>query len=208
MDFYSTKVGTLWSVLYFYCNWQVPAKKKKKTQHGSGREWESFFRDWNGMGFSPSFFRGIGTGQDFFLWDGRGLKIHSRVTLWVWRFVDQASLVVVATNVFVAYIFCIYIYIYIYIYHMSQIHFWIVFVFLTYIWKKCIWNHKWNPYYVLFLCFFYVYLSWTYEKHKQLHICTYIWHICYVHILKTSLYVDFNIYIYIYIYIQYIYIYR
>ncbi len=36
-----------------------------------------------GTGFSPSFFRGIGTGRDTFLWewDGRGLRIHSRVTL-------------------------------------------------------------------------------------------------------------------------------
>ncbi len=57
-------MGTLWSVLYFYCNWQIPAPKKIKTQHGSGREWESFFRDWNGTGFSPSFF--VGLGWDFF----------------------------------------------------------------------------------------------------------------------------------------------
>ncbi len=35
-------------------------------------------------GIFPQFFRGIGTGRDFFLWewDGRGLKIHSRVTLY------------------------------------------------------------------------------------------------------------------------------
>ncbi len=39
-------------------------KKKKKKKHGTGREWESFFREWNGTGFSPSFFRGIGTGRD------------------------------------------------------------------------------------------------------------------------------------------------
>ncbi len=63
LGFYSTnKVGTLWSVLYFYCNWQLSAKKKKKTQHGSGREWESFFREWNGIFLQ--FFRGIGTGRD------------------------------------------------------------------------------------------------------------------------------------------------
>ncbi len=62
LGFYSTnKVGTLWSVLYFYCNWQL-SKKKKKQQHGSGREWESFFREWNGI--FPQFFRGIGTGKD------------------------------------------------------------------------------------------------------------------------------------------------
>ncbi len=35
-------------------------QKKQKTQHGSGREWESFFREWNGTGFSPSFFVGLG----------------------------------------------------------------------------------------------------------------------------------------------------
>ncbi len=34
--------------------------KNKKQQHGSGREWESFFREWNGTGFSPSFFVGLG----------------------------------------------------------------------------------------------------------------------------------------------------
>ncbi len=37
-------------------------KKKKKQQHGSGREWESFFREWNSI--FPQFFRGIGTGRD------------------------------------------------------------------------------------------------------------------------------------------------
>ncbi len=37
-------------------------KKKKKKKHGSGREWESFFREWNGI--FPQFFRGIGTGRD------------------------------------------------------------------------------------------------------------------------------------------------
>ncbi len=59
-------------------------KKKKKKENGSGREWESFFREWNGMGFSPSFFVGLGRDEIFFLWewDGRGLKIHSRVTLY------------------------------------------------------------------------------------------------------------------------------
>ncbi len=50
----------LWSVLYFYGNWQLSAKKKQ--QHGSGREWESFFREWNGIFLQ--FFRGIGTGRD------------------------------------------------------------------------------------------------------------------------------------------------
>ncbi len=37
-------------------------KKKKQQQHGSGREWESFFRKWNGIFLQ--FFRGIGTGRD------------------------------------------------------------------------------------------------------------------------------------------------
>ncbi len=32
-------MGTLWSVLYFYCNWQISAKKKKTTT-----------REWEGMG--------------------------------------------------------------------------------------------------------------------------------------------------------------
>ncbi len=38
----------------------------------------------DGTGFPPQFFRGIGTGRDTFLWewDGTGLKIHSRVTLY------------------------------------------------------------------------------------------------------------------------------
>ncbi len=30
LGFYSTnKVGTMWSVLYFYCNWTLSAKKNK-----------------------------------------------------------------------------------------------------------------------------------------------------------------------------------
>ncbi len=37
-------------------------KKKKKHNTGSGGEWESFFREWNGI--FPQFFRGIGTGRD------------------------------------------------------------------------------------------------------------------------------------------------
>ncbi len=73
--FFSTKVGTLWSVLYFYCNWQISAKKKKT-------------REWEGMGvillgFSPNFSVGLGRDEIFlWAWDGRGLKIHSRVTLY------------------------------------------------------------------------------------------------------------------------------
>ncbi len=53
---FNYKVGTLWSVLYVYCNWRYRQKKKKK-KHGSGREWESFFREWNGI--FPSFFVGL-----------------------------------------------------------------------------------------------------------------------------------------------------
>ncbi len=44
-------MGTLWSVLYLYCNWQISAKKK----HGSEREWESFFREWTGRDIPPVF---------------------------------------------------------------------------------------------------------------------------------------------------------
>ncbi len=39
-------------------------------KHGCGREWESFFRDWNGMGFSPSYFMGLGRDKIFFCWSG------------------------------------------------------------------------------------------------------------------------------------------
>ncbi len=70
MGFYSTnKVGTLWSVLYFY-NTGVGGNGSHSS--GSGRD-----------GIFPQFFRGIGSGRDEFLWewDGRGLRIHSRVTL-------------------------------------------------------------------------------------------------------------------------------
>ncbi len=58
LGLYSTnKVATLWSVLYFYCNWQLSTKKKKTTTREC---WKSFFREWNGTGFSPSFFVGLG----------------------------------------------------------------------------------------------------------------------------------------------------
>ncbi len=40
-------------------------KTKKQTPHGSGREWESFFREWNGTGFPPVF---------SWDWDGKRLK--------------------------------------------------------------------------------------------------------------------------------------
>ncbi len=80
-------VGTLRSVAYCIFNvtgqfnGQIPAKKKQKTQELEGMgvilpglEQDRIF---------PQFFRGIGTGRDSFLWewDGRGLKIHSGVTL-------------------------------------------------------------------------------------------------------------------------------
>ncbi len=44
----------------------------------------------------PHFFRGIGTGRDKFLWewDGRGLSIHSRVTLYYIR----VALVVISAS--------------------------------------------------------------------------------------------------------------
>ncbi len=65
LGFYSTnKVGTLWSVLYFYCNWQLSAKKKKKTTT----------REWEGMGVILP-----GVERDFppvfsWDWDGKRLK--------------------------------------------------------------------------------------------------------------------------------------
>ncbi len=65
LGFYSTnKVGTLWSVLYFYCNWQLSTKKKKKNTEVGG----------NGSHSS-----GSGTGRDFppvfsWDWDGKRLK--------------------------------------------------------------------------------------------------------------------------------------
>ncbi len=62
LGFYSTnKVGTLWSVLYFYCNWQLSAKKT------TTREWEGMGVILPGVerdGIFPQFFRGIGTGRD------------------------------------------------------------------------------------------------------------------------------------------------
>ncbi len=38
-------------------------KKTKKKQHGSGREWESFFREWNGIFLQ------------FFSWDWDGKRL-------------------------------------------------------------------------------------------------------------------------------------
>ncbi len=64
LGFYSTnKVGTLWSVTYYiFTVIDSYRQKKKKKKNGSGREWESFFREWNGIFLQ--FFRGIGTGRD------------------------------------------------------------------------------------------------------------------------------------------------
>ncbi len=65
LGFYSTnKVGTLWSVLYFYCNWQ----KKKKP------------REWEGMGvILPGVERdGINPPVFSWDWDGKRLKFVGR----------------------------------------------------------------------------------------------------------------------------------
>ncbi len=62
LGFYSTnKVGTLWSLLYFYCNWQLSAKKTTT-------------REWEGMGVILP-----GVERDFppvfsWDWDGKRLK--------------------------------------------------------------------------------------------------------------------------------------
>ncbi len=58
LGFYSTnKVGTLWSVLYFYCNWQLSAKKQNNNTGVGGNGSHS---SGSGTGFSPSFFVGLG----------------------------------------------------------------------------------------------------------------------------------------------------
>ncbi len=71
MGFYSTnKVGTLWSVLYFYCNWQISAKKTTTT-----REWEGMgviLPGVDGTGFSPSFLVGLGREEINFCGSGTG----------------------------------------------------------------------------------------------------------------------------------------
>ncbi len=58
-----------------------PKKKEKE------REWEGmgvFLPEVEQDGIFPKFFRGIGMGRDFVLWewDGRSLKMHSCVTLY------------------------------------------------------------------------------------------------------------------------------
>ncbi len=66
-------MGTLWSVLYFYCNWQLSAKKKTTT-----REWEGMGVILPGVerdGTFLQFFRGIGTGRDKFSWDWDGKRL-------------------------------------------------------------------------------------------------------------------------------------
>ncbi len=63
LGFYSNnKVGTLWSVLYFYCNWQLSAKKKKNSTGVGGNGSHS---SGSGTGFSSSF---------SWDWDGKRLK--------------------------------------------------------------------------------------------------------------------------------------
>ncbi|MEQ2293578.1 hypothetical protein AMECASPLE_034977 [Ameca splendens] len=60
---------------------------------GAGWEWESIYQEWDGTGFFSLCWPGIGTGQDFFLWerDGTGEKIHSRVTLYYGHDVTQCK---------------------------------------------------------------------------------------------------------------------
>ncbi len=63
-------MGTLWSVLYFYCNWQISAKKKTTT-----REWEGMgviLPGVGGTGFSPSFFVVLGREEINFCGSGTG----------------------------------------------------------------------------------------------------------------------------------------
>ncbi len=66
MGFYSTnvnKVGTLWSVLYFYCNWQISAGKKNNN---------------TGVGGNGSHSSGSGRDRDFppvFSWDWVGKRL-------------------------------------------------------------------------------------------------------------------------------------
>ncbi len=65
LGFYSTnKVGTLWSVLYFDCNWQLSAKKKKTTTRDVGGNGSHSSE--SGTGFPPSFFVG---------WDGKKIEV-------------------------------------------------------------------------------------------------------------------------------------
>ncbi len=73
-----------WARCDLYCIFTETDRFRPKKKKNTTREWE-------GMGvivlgleqdeIFPQFFRGIGTGTSFFLWDGRGLKIHSHVTL-------------------------------------------------------------------------------------------------------------------------------
>ncbi len=62
-------MGTLWSVLYFYCNWQISAEKT------TTREWEGMgviLPGVDGTGFSPSFFVGFGREEINFCGSGTG----------------------------------------------------------------------------------------------------------------------------------------
>ncbi len=51
-------MGTLWSVLYSYCNWQLYKKKKKTTGVGGNGSHSS--GSGTGCDFPPSFFVGLG----------------------------------------------------------------------------------------------------------------------------------------------------
>ena len=71
MNFYLTKVGMLWSVLYFIFIflWQIPAKKKYNivggnVSHSSGIE--------TGRDFPPVFFVWLGRDGIFFCGSGTG----------------------------------------------------------------------------------------------------------------------------------------
>ncbi len=61
LGFYSIKVGTLWTVLYFYCNWQISAQKTRKWE-GMGVILLGVERD----GIFPQVFHGIEMGREIF----------------------------------------------------------------------------------------------------------------------------------------------
>ncbi len=76
--------GLRWARCDLYCIFNVtdrflPPPKKTRELEGMGVILLGLEQD----GIFPQCFRGIGTGRDSFLWewDGRGLKIHSCVTL-------------------------------------------------------------------------------------------------------------------------------
>ncbi len=62
-----------WACCDLHCIFTVTDRfQPKKPQHGSVRELESFFWDWDGTGFSPSFFVGFGLDGIFFCGSGMG----------------------------------------------------------------------------------------------------------------------------------------